>query len=97
MDPRVLIMVRATRVTPKLEEYITPVQVFMYTRKMNSPKVKARVRARAMSRMDTPVTFSRKLDLKMSWKVIKTIPFYIVSAVDTAGGILGEGRRPAAR
>lgn len=59
-------MVSATRVTPKLEEYITPVKVFLYTRKMNSPMPKARASASTMSSTLTLVTFSRKLDWNMS-------------------------------
>ena len=62
----VVIIVSAIRVTPKLEEYITPVKVFLYTRKMNTPSPKARVRARNISSRLTPAIFSRKLDLKMS-------------------------------
>ncbi len=62
----VVIIVRATRVTPKLEAYMTPVNVFLYTRKMKSPRPKANTSARLMSRRLTPEMFSKKLDLKMS-------------------------------
>ena len=61
-----VIMVIATRVTPKLEEYITPEKVFLYTRKMNSPMPKASTRDSAMSSRLTLFTLSRKLDLKIS-------------------------------
>ena len=71
-----VIMVIATRVTPKLEEYITPEKVFLYTRKMNSPMPKASTRASAMSSRLTLFTLSRKLDLKISWNVItRFVPF----------------------
>ena len=63
---RVVIMVMATRETPKLEEYMTPAKVFLYTRKMNMPIPKARASANAISSKLTLETFSRKLDLKIS-------------------------------
>ena len=69
----VVIMVNATSVTPKLEEYMTPEKVFLYTRKMNRPRPNARIRASSMSKTLTLATFSRKLDLKISLKVIMMV------------------------
>ncbi len=80
----VVIMVRATRVTPKLDEYITPEKVFLYTSRINSPMPKARARASTMSSRLTLATLSRKLDLKISWNVIWVPP---VLTVDAGGGV----------
>ena len=62
----VVIIVSATKVTPKLDEYITPAKVFLYTSRINSPMPKARASAKTMSSRLTLDTFSRKLDLKIS-------------------------------
>ncbi len=72
----VVIMARATSVTPKLDEYITPEKVFLYTSRIKRPIPNAKMSASAISSRLTLVTFSRKLDLKMSWNVIKNFfPF----------------------
>ena len=39
-------------------------------KKMNSPTPKAKIRTKAMSKKDTLATFSKKLDLKISWKLM---------------------------
>ena len=71
-----VIIVSAISVPPKLEEYITPVYVFLYTNEINSPTPNASARHRSMSITETLVTFSRKLDLKISEKeVIMIYPF----------------------
>jgi hypothetical protein len=67
---KVDIMVRATSVTPKPEEYMTPENVFLYIKNINIPIPNARTREITMSRMDTLVMFSKKLDLKISLKLI---------------------------
>ena len=71
----VVIMARATRVTPKLDDHITPEKVFLWTSRMNSPRPKARVSASAMSSRLTPPMFSRKLDLKISCNVMIFSPY----------------------
>ena len=45
-------------------------------RKMKTPSRKLSSRASAISSRDTLVTFSRKLDLKISWNVITEFSFY---------------------
>ena len=62
----VVISARAIRVVPKLAEYITLLQLFLYTKKINKPMRNARTRAMAISRTEIPVIFSRKFDLKIS-------------------------------
>ena len=71
-----VIIVSAISVPPKLEEYITPAYVFLYTNEINSPTPNASARHRSMSITETLVTFSRKLDLKISEKeVVMIYPF----------------------
>ena len=61
-------------VSPKPSEYMTPVIDFLYTIKINSPMTRATARPRMVSRMENSVTLSKKLDLKMSLKVIGEPP-----------------------
>jgi hypothetical protein len=58
------------RDTPNPDEYITPLKVFLYTKKINKPSTKARPREMAVSAAEKEVTLSTKLDLKISLKVI---------------------------
>lgn len=71
----VVIIVSATRVTPKEEEIITPLKLFLYTKKIKSPIQNERISAMVISRILTLVTFSKKLDLKISLKFIINFPF----------------------
>jgi hypothetical protein len=65
----VVINVIAIRDTPKLAEYMTPLNVFLYTRNINIPRTKARPSAITVSKIENEVTLSRKLVLKMSEKL----------------------------
>ena len=96
-----VIIASATRVTPKLEEYITPEKVFLYTKKMKRPIAKERRSAIAMSIKFTLVTLLRKLDLKMSEKFVVCCAVGIVFSpkkilkfvFDVEGERRGVGRR----
>ena len=89
-----VIIVSATSVPPKEEEYITPEYVFLYTKKMNMPTPKASSSAMTISTTDTLVTFSRNEDLKMSEKLIMVGYFlsnmYVVRLCN-----IGENERKA--
>jgi hypothetical protein len=61
----VVISVNATKVTPKLEEYITPEKVFLYTKNINMPKQNASNMAMTIVGIVTFVTLFKKLDLNL--------------------------------
>jgi hypothetical protein len=73
----VVIIVKATSVTAKLEEYITPENVFLYTKKINNPKQNANAKAITISNILTLATLSKKLDLKISLNVISIFLLFL--------------------
>jgi hypothetical protein len=69
----------ATREMPNDIEYITPQKVFLYTKKIKRPKTKEMIRAIAISNTEKDVTFSKKLDLNTSLKVIIKLLLFILN------------------
>ena len=72
---KVEIIVRAISVTPNVDEYITPLKVLRYIMNMNTPTPKLKSSATAISKYDTLLKFSRKLDLNMSLKLMDASMF----------------------
>ena len=92
---------RPTSVSAKPVEYMTPVSVFLYMRKMKSPMTSAAARPMSVSSSENSLTLSRKLDLKMSLKVMFCPPYIIpnggrrrtLKTRPGAGPLFAAGRR----
>jgi len=67
---KVVSTVSATKDTLNGLEYITPIKVFLYIKYINIPTKKAAPKAKVLSIIENPETFSIKLDLKISLNVI---------------------------
>jgi len=75
---KVVISVIRSSDKPKLAEYITPLKVFLYTINIKRPRAKARASAITISSGENDTTFSRKLDLKISLKVMIYSPYVFI-------------------
>lgn len=61
----VVTRVKPIMVTPKLSEYITPLNVFLYMVLMKRPSTKAKPKATIKSKIDTESTLSKRVNLKI--------------------------------
>jgi hypothetical protein len=67
----------ATRDMPYDDEYITPLNVFLYTQKINNPKTNAIPSAANISGIDNAAALFKKLKFKISLKSIVNTPFFL--------------------